>query len=190
MNCFHTTMNARVVHSPNSMVLAPVEQQSTLPPSLVDWLSPTAAMEQHVYVVGTPSTLTFPQSSSTSSSSNAPLDVYFAAVHSHTAVPKRYLDDESWSTVAMTPTAVVSPQASSHKRSRPNHYQPPRQVPPSVTSAMGSLVGGSMQQSNVSVQLRRQLSGSRLDQYIGNHDRMEEDNTVGTASLRPRSMSF
>lgn len=181
MNCCHAAMNARAIQNQSYMVSAmtptATEPRHEALPSLVDWLSNT----DQVYVVGT-TTPMLPQST------QAPLEVYFGEQNHHGVEQKRHReDDDSWATVAMTPM-VVSPHGSSHKRSRSNNYQPPRQVPPSVTSAMGSLVGGSTQHNPLSVQLRRQLSGSRLDQYIGNHDRMEVD--AVTSLQRPRSMSF
>lgn len=67
------------------------------------------------------------------------------------------------------------------KRSRGNAYRAPRDVKPTVNSVMGSLVGGS---------LRRQLSGSQLDQFMsqGDNDKMDEDDN--TPATRERAMSF
>lgn len=76
-------------------------------------------------------------------------------------------------------------QSSAGKRSRPNDYRPPREMKTSVVSVMGSLVGGGFVQSNTQVKIRRQLSGSHLDQFLTS-DAMDED----VPEQRERSMSF
>ena len=84
----------------------------------------------------------------------------------------------------------VPEQNHSPKKSRPNNYIAPRVVPTTFTSTMGSLVKNGantgMQKSNTRVQLRRQLSGGKLDAYLGSDDSMDVDNS----DSRPRSMSF
>lgn len=77
------------------------------------------------------------------------------------------------------------PQQKSGKRSRGNAYRAPREVKQTVTSVMGSLVGGAFQQSNGTVKMRRQLSSSQLDQFMTG-DKMEED----ASPTRERAMSF
>lgn len=87
---------------------------------------------------------------------------------------------------------------SSAKRSKPNNYEAPRTIRPSVLTAMGSLaVGGSITQSiglagthgppSAFVHHRRQLSGGAIEQFIGGHDIMDTDTHDHS---RPRSMSF
>jgi hypothetical protein len=76
-------------------------------------------------------------------------------------------------------------QSSAGKRSRHNDYRPPREIKTSVVSVMGSLVGGGFVQSNTQVKIRRQLSGSHLDQFFTS-DAMDED----VPEHRERSMSF
>ncbi len=78
------------------------------------------------------------------------------------------------------------------KRRRPSNYRPPHQVDKtSVVAITGSLVGGSWEQNGTSVRMRRELSGSQLDQFFRNHDVMEvDDGCARGAELRPRSMSF
>ena len=75
----------------------------------------------------------------------------------------------------------------SSKRSRTSNYQAPREVRPSILSAMGSLVGGVQSGSSTSVPQRRRLSGGYLDEFLGGHDNMDMDHA---ADSRPRSMSF
>lgn len=86
---------------------------------------------------------------------------------------------------------------SSSKRSKPNNYEAPRAVRPSVLTATGSLVGGTTghpfwlagsngPHSSV-VHHRRQLSGGAIEQFIGGHDNMDADTNDHS---RPRSMSF
>ena len=86
---------------------------------------------------------------------------------------------------------IASP--SHGKRQRPSNYRPPQQVDKnSVVAATGSLVGGTWEQNGTSVRMRRELSGSQLDQFFRNHhDGMEvDDGCTRGAELRPRSMSF
>lgn len=79
------------------------------------------------------------------------------------------------------------PQQKSGKRSRGNTYRAPREVKQTVTSVMGSLVGGAFQQSNGTVKMRRQLSSSQLDQFMtSGGDKMDED----ASPTRERAMSF
>jgi len=77
---------------------------------------------------------------------------------------------------------VVDYQDSGGKRSRPNTYRAPREVKASVTSVMGSLAGGSTTQSNTSVRIRRNLSGSRLDQFLSGGS-----STLSTSQTAPSS---
>jgi hypothetical protein len=73
------------------------------------------------------------------------------------------------------------------KRSRRNTYRAPREVKPTVTSVLGSLVGGSSHENNATVKMRRQLSGSQLDQFMSSgDDKMDED----PVPIRERAMSF
>ena len=91
-------------------------------------------------------------------------------------------------TTPITTTMDGSPDFHS-KKQRSRHYQPPRTVPLSVVSVMGSLVGG----------MRRQLSGSQLDQFLVNtaadddHDIMMQDDDDHVRQHRinmERRMSF
>jgi hypothetical protein len=93
------------------------------------------------------------------------------------------------------------------KRSRLATYTPPRNPTKNANllAAMGSLAAGAAtaaaaeQPKNsgaassvggmVRVPFRRQLSGSRLEGFLGNHDSMDVDESGGAES-RPRSMSF
>ena len=79
-------------------------------------------------------------------------------------------------------------QQQSGKRSRGNEYRAPREVKKTVTSVMGSLVGGGMfHQTTNAVIYRRQLSSSQLDQFMSQgDDKMDEDPTP----VRERAMSF
>jgi hypothetical protein len=73
------------------------------------------------------------------------------------------------------------------KRSRGNAYRAPREVKATLTSVMGSLVGGTFQQTTGTVRMRRQLSGSQLDQFMSQgDDKMDED----APATRERAMSF
>jgi hypothetical protein len=96
------------------------------------------------------------------------------------------------------------------KRSRLATYTPPRNPTKNANllAAMGSLAAGAAtaaaagQPKNssgaktgvggmVRVPFRRQLSGSRLEGFLGNHDSMDVDESgVASAESRPRSMSF
>jgi hypothetical protein len=73
------------------------------------------------------------------------------------------------------------------KRSRGNAYRAPREVKATLTSVMGSLVGGTSQQTTGTIRMRRQLSGSQLDQFMSQgEDKMDED----APAMRERAMSF
>lgn len=90
--------------------------------------------------------------------------------------------------------------SSQQKRSRENKYVPPRKIPQTFTSVMGTLAVTSSSSASSSsglvwgatragkrVSLRRQLSGSNMEAFIGgDHDAMDVDNS----ETRPRSMSF
>ena len=89
------------------------------------------------------------------------------------------------------------------KRSRNATYQAPREVKPSLLTAMGSLVASTSSSSSAassatsfpggSVGLRRQLSGGHLDPYLGinnNSMDMEPQTNSESSFSRPRSMSF
>ena len=90
-------------------------------------------------------------------------------------------------------TAPVQPALQSPKKTRCNTYIAPRTVPNSFINSMGTLVapvpaapsGGS---SNLRVHMRRQLSGGKIESFLGDHDAMDVDTT--SESTRPRSMSF
>ena len=84
------------------------------------------------------------------------------------------------------PSSTGSGSSVSSKRSRTSTYQAPREVRPSILTAMGSLVGGVQSGSNTFVPQRRRLSGGFLDEFLGGHDNMDTD----MADSRPRSMSF
>jgi hypothetical protein len=99
-----------------------------------------------------------------------------------------------------TPSATKLPQTHevplqspcpSFKRSRCNNYEAPREVKPSLLTAMGSLVGGGDSKLGIRVPLRRRLSGSAIDAFLGGSDNMEMDQpSESAANSRPRSMSF
>ena len=89
------------------------------------------------------------------------------------------------------------------KRSRNATYQAPREVKPSLLTAMGSLVASTSSSSSAassatsfpggSVGLRRQLSGGHLDSYLGINSSsmdMEPPGNSESSFSRPRSMSF
>jgi hypothetical protein len=79
---------------------------------------------------------------------------------------------------------------SSGKKPRQSNYNPPRQVDTkSLLSVTGSLVGGGLEQSATTVRMRRELSGGQLDQFVGNHDNMD-DSSEDAVESRRRSMSF
>ena len=73
-------------------------------------------------------------------------------------------------------------EAPHHKRSRGNTYIAPHKIPPSFTGAMGTLA------PHPHGKLRRQLSGSKLDGFLGSGDK--DDMDVDMGDTRPRSMSF
>ena len=112
-----------------------------------------------------------------------------------------------------------NPTASSFGRSgkkcRSNRYRAPRRVEKTFTSQMGTLVGGTLQQTSTSVQMRRQLSGGHLNELVAasstttrnnnnnnnDDDAMQQDSPTarnnkpanshaGYDATRPRSMSF
>mmetsp|Transcript_22664 Transcript_22664/g.38533 ORF Transcript_22664/g.38533 Transcript_22664/m.38533 type:complete len:209 (-) Transcript_22664:190-816(-) len=93
-------------------------------------------------------------------------------------------------TVVMVPIdcPISLDDASRGKKCRSNAYRAPTRVQETVTSALGTLVGGSAEQTQATVQMRRQLSGSQLDQFLG-MDRMDEDKVLPSTD-RIRSMSF
>eukprot|EP00980_Cylindrotheca_fusiformis_P025348 scaffold13478_cov132-Cylindrotheca_fusiformis.AAC.41 len=99
----------------------------------------------------------------------------------------------SSSTTAQPETYEVPLQAPppTSKRSRSNKYKAPREIKPSILSATGSLVGGVGPNMFTRVPLRRQLSGSAIDAFLGVADSMDTDNPSDPAGIdRPRSMSF
>ena len=81
------------------------------------------------------------------------------------------------------------------KKTREHNYIVPRSIPETFTSAMGSLAARSVfgcntdtgGGSNMRVHIRRQLSGSGLDPFLGGGDDSME---VDTEASRPRSMSL
>lgn len=117
---------------------------------------------------------------------------------------KRGRDDEDTSSERFrhsSNTMVSVPQSqqqdansSFSKRSRENKYIAPRFIPQTVTSAMGTLTQSahaplfkSSSVTDIRVDLRRQLSSSRIDSFISSKDQnsMDLDN-----SERNRRMSF
>ncbi|KAI2495807.1 hypothetical protein MHU86_18693 [Fragilaria crotonensis] len=94
---------------------------------------------------------------------------------------------EVMSAVCVTDESSLEEQQQCGKRSRGNSYRPPREVKQTVTSVMGSLVGGTFKQTLSEVKFRRQLSSSQLDQFMSQgDDKMDEDPTP----IRERAMSF
>jgi len=77
-------------------------------------------------------------------------------------------------------------QQATPKKKRSNAYIAPRQVPSTFTSQMGSLVVSKDSNSQQRVGFRRQLSSSKIEAFLGDHDAMD----VEPESTRPRSMSF
>eukprot|EP00547_Thalassionema_nitzschioides_P004708 CAMPEP_0194218180 /NCGR_PEP_ID=MMETSP0156-20130528/23173_1 /TAXON_ID=33649 /ORGANISM="Thalassionema nitzschioides, Strain L26-B" /LENGTH=173 /DNA_ID=CAMNT_0038947439 /DNA_START=108 /DNA_END=629 /DNA_ORIENTATION=- len=75
------------------------------------------------------------------------------------------------------------------KRSRGNTYRAPREIKQTVTSVMGSLVGGTSEESPGVCQMRRQLSGSQLETFVNSGDAMVEDD-FSNVFTRERAMSF
>lgn len=127
-----------------------------------------------------------------------------SSYHSNTSIPahsdhsfKRCRDADSDSIVSdssvILQQAILPAQPSTvPKKSRGNAYIAPRQVDKkSLLSTMGSLAQGAAMNANAAsgnlrIQFRRQLSGGKLDGFIGvDHDAMDVDNDA-----RPRSMSF
>ena len=91
------------------------------------------------------------------------------------------------SATLVTDESSFEEQQQHGKRSRGNTYRPPRDVKQTVTSVMGSLVGGMSHQTLNAVKIRRQLSSSQLDQFMSHaDDSMDED----PLPIRERSMSF
>ena len=84
-------------------------------------------------------------------------------------------------------------QQESSKRRRNASYVPPREIPKTLISSVGSLAAAAAAPrgapgSNLRMGLRQQLSGSNLMEFLGRDDDMEvEDQAHET---RPRSMSF
>ena len=82
-------------------------------------------------------------------------------------------------------------QESNSKRRRDASYFPAREVPKTLISSMGSLAAGGRGAApgNLRANLRQQLSGSNLMEFLGNHN----DNAMDVEDHhheRPRSMSF
>jgi hypothetical protein len=115
--------------------------------------------------------------------------------------------------MAETTTAALPPNAAPPKRTRTNEYRPPRKVPTSFTSQVGSLAVGhhvmmmgnnnnnnhasstrttreqqqQQQMASRAVGLRRQLSSSKIEAFLSSSDdAMDVDVEQG----RPRSMSL
>jgi hypothetical protein len=80
---------------------------------------------------------------------------------------------------------------SSGKKARQNNYQPPRHMnTKSVVAVTGSLVGGGWNAgTTTTVQMRRELSSGKLDQFFHN-DAMDDSLLVEPVESRRRSMSF
>jgi len=89
------------------------------------------------------------------------------------------------------PSSTQAPISSTPKKARPNAYEVPRSVKPSLLTAMGTLARGNLNKNGFgsflaeSVPMRRRLSGGHLDQYIWEHH-----TSLDTDPTRPRSMSF
>jgi hypothetical protein len=115
------------------------------------------------------------------------------------------IENSQQSQLQSPPTDAPIPEVhQAAKRSRLATYTPPRQVPKNTFLAtMGSLAVaaasvppssagiGAATSNNGSVArvpIRRQLSGSKLEGFLGNHDSMEVDESAD--GTRPRSMSF
>lgn len=118
--------------------------------------------------------------------------------HQHQIYQHQTYGQPTANAIPLTPVAQEEvTQGSMSKRSRPNNYEAPRTVPPSILTAMGSLVGGSISNGSTNnpglgsqaqfVPFRRRLSGGALEQFIGGHDTMDTDNNEYS---RPRSMSL
>lgn len=127
-----------------------------------------------------------------------------ANTHSISAVSdhsiKRFRNDSESSDVSSY--SICQPaQQQATKKSRGNAYVAPRKVPKSFVSEVGSLAAATVAQdtrglnstgtstlgsSMMRVHLRRQLSGGKLDPFLGDHDAMDVD----ASDSRPRSMSF
>jgi hypothetical protein len=103
------------------------------------------------------------------------------------------------------PNSVAHAQQQPAKRSRLATYTPPRNPTKNTNllAAMGSLAAAAPAAAEppknssgaatsfggmARVPFRRQLSGSRLEGFLGNHDSMDVDESG--ADSRPRSMSF
>mmetsp|Transcript_23810 Transcript_23810/g.45327 ORF Transcript_23810/g.45327 Transcript_23810/m.45327 type:complete len:223 (+) Transcript_23810:170-838(+) len=91
-------------------------------------------------------------------------------------------------------------QEEASKRRRNASYVPPRQIPKTLTSAMGSLAAAhqirgttaAATTGNLRAHLRQQLSGSNLVGFLGNHHHHNDDSmdVEDHPHERPRSMSF
>jgi len=104
---------------------------------------------------------------------------------------KRGRDDSESDGTYSCSTETTVPIALS-KRTRDISYIAPRKIPNTFTSAVGSLAvssmgsGGGTLDRNRRVSFRRQLSGSKVESFLGgDHDAMDVE-----TETRPRSMSF
>jgi hypothetical protein len=96
--------------------------------------------------------------------------------------PEKRERDDGCNSTQHIPVARPSAQ----KKSRRNTYVAPRHVPATFTGQMGSLVVTKNINDPRQVGFRRQLSSSKIEGFLGDHDAMEVD----TETTRPRSMSF
>lgn len=81
---------------------------------------------------------------------------------------------------------ILAAQQLAPKKLRNNTYMAPRCLPPTFTSQTGSLVVANNGNDPRQVGFRRQLSTSKIEVFLGDHDAMDVD----TETTRPRSMSF
>ena len=98
-----------------------------------------------------------------------------------------------YATTQYQETPPPLPAESSSKRTRSNNYSPPTDVPKTLISTMGTLVPQATAArswngfpSKQRVPFRRELSGSKLEGYLGERD----NDAMDVEPSRPRSMSF
>jgi hypothetical protein len=127
-----------------------------------------------------------------------------AAATSSPPLPPQAYHDTGDRYTANTVNTTAGRTMSVPKRTRSNVYIPPRQVPRTFTSQVGSLAyypnNNNPQDQHIPhhVGLRRQLSSSKIEGFLSSHDTLgdnamevsEPTETTSSAQSRPRSMSF
>jgi hypothetical protein len=194
---------------PNTPRTSPPPMFPPSTPTHIPWLSsPSSNVTPHTYLTPSPagsSMPSFPQHHRHNSDSH--LTTPKRDRTDSESITSEASHNASYQQVVEIQQPLVLP--SSNKKSRGNAYIASRPVTKSFNSTMGSLVGltpcistnasststsssvtacasNLSNNPNLRVHMRRQLSGSQLDPFLGDHDDME----VEAADSRPRSMSF